>query len=439
MVLKGMFVIVVILGALTCGCISSTEQVNNNPPATATLNPRPETTILPSTQSQPIPQSMSQEQVSYQKGLDLYQQGKYSDSIKEFNTTLSINPANGAAYLARGKAYYNIGKKEYYTLNGEDKFQLANSDLSSALEYNQDEEEIYNLLGWSNYYTGAITSWKHSYTDLGKHTFPFYENGIRNFSLALQKNPNNIEALYGRANLYSVIGEGTRDPQYQFDEVKMDLADKDIEAALKLDPHNGTALYYKVQISSGRRMPNEVLLKYFDEAIKYETRSPEFYRSRGAVKSNMHDYEGSKRDFDQALKMEPDYALVYHNYANLKSREKKYDEAIVASQKALNINSNISVFHSDFASYKFSNINIEICRAFLNEIMDSTERAIEIDQKNPDAHYIRYLCLLILNENVELQKEAAIYSGLAKTDGELKLAQAMLDVATSHKYLKLSC
>ena len=427
---KSIFFILIVLGICIGGCVSTTQQ-NNIPTFNATAVVTP---FIP-TPSQPVTLITSQEQVSFQKGLDLYQQEKYPAAIDAFNNSISANPENGEVYLARGKAYFNEGKKKWYEGKGYTEFNQAINDFDHALLNSSNKSEIYNLRGWSNFWIGYQNHIR--YYSKGKHASPYYEIAARDFSLSLEETPGSVDALSGRALAYSYIGRGSSEIDYQYDSVKSDLARKDAKDALTQAPHNPWANYAMARVAEmNDKSPIEIIIKYLDEAIRNDPGEADFYRARGRVNYEGAKYDDALLDLNKAIELQPRFALAYNEIGVSWSRQSKWDESLVNYNKALMIDPDNSLYNNNFAMGKINVMN-PVTRAGLEEALVSHDRAIELDPEFPSPHFERFFIMYNLNRPVEMQKEAQIYKSLTKTNEEIELARLLEDFASDPPYSNL--
>lgn len=121
----------------------------------------------------------SPEKKSFDKGVKLYQDGKYDEAITELNNALEINPGFVTAYGYRANIFY-----EKNNLDG------AISDYSKIIEVAPDSAESegpYVNRGFSYY---RKNNFKQALTDFNK---------------AVEINPNSVGSFYNRGLLYYSI------------------------------------------------------------------------------------------------------------------------------------------------------------------------------------------------------------------------------------------
>jgi len=413
-------VIVLIIGFVSCGCISSQQPIIATNSSTNTS-----TTTLTTTpvviQSNPVTasQTISPELVSYQKGLELYNQKKYLEAIDAFNTTISLNKTNGEAYFARGKAFYQIGRIKFYEFRGEEEFNQAISDFGLALNNglnSHDSRELFTLRGYSNYWIGYIYQLKYYLT--GKNSFSYFETAATDFSRLLDNNPDDIDALIGRSIVYDIVGVGTSELKYPYDQNKAELSGKDAQQAVELAPHNAWAHYaLAIHLGDIEKLSQKEVIKQYDEAIKDDPEEAWFYLSRGFARFKILDSDGARSDYLKAIDLQPRLANAYHNLAQVDAQEGKAEDALVNYQKGLEINPNIAMWWYDFAAGQW-NLMSPITISGSEEVLKSIDRAIAIDPEHPTYHYQRWQILIYLNRIPEAKEEVRIFKHLETSDRE---------------------
>jgi|WetSurMetagenome_2_1015567.scaffolds.fasta_scaffold43666_3 tetratricopeptide (TPR) repeat protein len=426
-----------ILGVISCGCISTQQPIVDNFPINSTTG-----TVIPATapvvvQSNPVTESFtpSPERASFEKGVSLYNQKKYSESIIELNTTLSLNATNGDAYMARGKAFYQIGRMKAYEVRGDEEFNQTISDCSQALVYSVNSEEVLTLRGWSYYWKGINLGFRHTDGKYARACFPLFELAGSDFSQVIRINPENIDALNGRALAYSQIGRGSKEVEYQYNSQKMELAQKDVQLAYYLDPKNPWTNFALWQVDRYQKESPDIQIKKLDEAILIDPDEAWFYWQRGAVKWNMGDYESSLVDINKALELQPRFVFAYGSLAQLYIQQQKYDEALVTAQKALEINPNLGVCWSNFAWAQYLFLTIRTS-ASLDECIISIDRAIAMDPESGNYHWSRYIFLTWADRWDEAREELKMVKNLALTNEEkLKVEREEMNLATSPQYI----
>lgn len=415
-----LLVAILIIGFISCGCISSQRPVMTD--NLTTMIPTTSSTIAPvstlSEQTGSMP-TASLEQASYDKGVMLYNQKKYPEAIEAFNTTISLNKTNGEAYFARGKAFYQIGRKKIYEFRGDEDFNQTVSDFELALNYGLNSNntvELFTLRGYSNYWIGYLQLQKHSL--IGKYSFDYFNSAARDFSRVLEDNPDDVDALIGRSLANGMVGQGSSEVKYPYDQHKAELSGKDAKRATELAPHNGWAHYaLGAYMGEVEKIGPEELIHQSDEIINKNPEEAWFWVQRGWMKYQLRDYHDARSDYSKALELQPQFAGAYQRLATVEGHDGNPEEALVDVQKALEINPNIALWWLDFGGFQFDFMS-PMTISGLEEVLNSYDRAVAIDPENPESHFRRWQILIYLNRIPEAKEELRIFKNLELSDPE---------------------
>src|SRR5438105_6267056 len=77
------------------------------------------------------------------KGVELAQQHKYDEAIKEFTAAIEANPKSAKAYLNRGTAYRAMWAQEMTSPTAPQKYDAAMADFAKAIEIAPKDEMGY--------------------------------------------------------------------------------------------------------------------------------------------------------------------------------------------------------------------------------------------------------------------------------------------------------
>ena len=166
-----------------------------------------------------------------------------------------------------------------------------------------------------------------------------FDNAIRGHTIALQKNPNDISHLVGRALAYLNLREN-------------DLSLADLDRVLQLDPKHLLALEIRGELHS--------LQKEYDPAMECFNRvkalKPEWafpYFDIGGIYLEKKDYEGALTEFNRAIALDAQYPLfflvrsmTYFRMQNLDAAHRDQAEAIrLSPQHALTMSDvNLTIY-----------------------------------------------------------------------------------------------
>lgn len=433
--LKVFFLVAIfIFGCISCGCISSQQSVMEANSSIISTNPTP-VPVRTEIQSNPEPVSptLLPEHASYEKGVSLYNQKKYQEAIDAFNITISLNATYGDAYLARGKAFYQIGRMKIYEVRGDEEFNEGINDFTKALIFGGNNSEILTYRGWSYYWKGINLYHRHRDGKYAKASFPLFELVVADFSQVIIDNQDNVDALVGRSLAYGWIGYGSDEPEHQRDSQKLDLAIKDAKWAYNRDPKNPWTNYALYQVANIEDQPPENLIKALDKAVLYDLGEAWYYYERGHAKESLKDEEGFLSDMKKAIELQPRFLYAYNGLAGYYSSQEKYDEALVTAQKSLEINPNIGITWNNFAVAQFNFLN-PMTSTGLDECIKSMDRAIAMDPESALYHWNRYYYLAAANRWEETREEVKIFKRLAFSKQDIQQAEYMDEQSANGGY-----
>ena len=159
-----------------------------------------------------LAQAVTEDAIAYlNRGVDLYNEGKYEEAIEEFNKALAINANLAEAYYHRGNAYQEMCSD----LLEDEAVEFVNkaiADYNSAIAIKPDFADA--LFNRGYLYRGYD-----------------YDKALEDYAAVLRIKPDHLDTLYMRADLYS---------RFKKDPVK---AIADYTAILRVEPNNVHALF----------------------------------------------------------------------------------------------------------------------------------------------------------------------------------------------------
>jgi len=84
-------------------------------------------------------------------------------------------------------------------------------------------------------------------------------------------------------------------------------------------------------------------LKYYNRAIKANSKYSDAYINRGLVKNELQDYEGSIEDYDKAIELDPKCSLAYNNRGYTKYKKGDNEGALADYNKAILLNPKLNI------------------------------------------------------------------------------------------------
>ena len=275
--------------------------------------------------------------------------------LEELAASTDTNSAQVQAELSQAYLYkYNLSLERTYRDKAREAYERAAAS-------NSDLPEVQVVLGQ------ILTE------------FDNYNSAVKAFQFALEKRPNDREAMLGLARAYEYDGQLAKaeqaylalvsaHPQYwdahnqlggfYFDEGKYELAVKSWTAVTELSPLSwigydnlGTAYYYQGKIQDA--------VKMYGRALEVQEIA-QTHLNLGAVLFFQGDYQGALANFDKARRMNPRMPSVWGSFADACNQTKNcaiapasaYDEAILLAERVLEVSSKNSYLRSLMAEWQ---------------------------------------------------------------------------------------
>ncbi len=234
------------------------------------------------------------------------------------------------------------------------------------------------------------------------------EGAIRDYSQAIERNSQNTDAYYKRANVYYDMGDYA-------------AAIKDYTQAININPTNTNALYNRglAYYDSGdkrnaiqdftqliQQNPNDThayyqrALTYYDlgdyrtsiedytQVIRLDPTNPNAYSGRGLARSATGDKQGAMADYTQAISINPKDPNVYYSRGRARFNLGDYKGAVEDYTQALVLNPKMNDAYTNRAS---AYLNL----GELQKAIEDCTQAIRLDPKDSVAYNNR--CVAYLN------------------------------------------
>lgn len=175
-----------------------------------------------------------------------------------------------------------------------------------------------------------------------------FDRAIQGYTRALEKNPEDVPSLLGRAAVYLQVGE-------------FDLACVDLEALLEVEPEHLTALELRGEIHA-RKKEYEAALDIFERA---KERKPDWalpYFDCGGVYLEQEHYEHALNELDQALELQADIALFFVVRSQAHYRLEHFEFARQDQMKAVRL--------SPQEALTMDEVNLEVYKDYLDWALD---------------------------------------------------------------------
>ncbi len=272
-------------------------------------------------------------------------------ALKDFNTSLEINPDNISTLNNRGVMFYRFKKYDSALADFEKSYAL--DPKSPVVPYNK--SLIYFAKGEYDFALIACEqtisndpSYPKIYLQRGKIYYQQgkYDLALLDINQEIDSNPNSIDAYLLRADLFQKLGEHEK-------------AKADTTQALSLDDNNAKA-NHKMALSLISLNQLDSALDYFNKAIALSPDSAEFYNNRGILYLQKKELKLALDDFNKALTLNPQYidALISRGtiLSDLKDTDaafKEYSKVVELDPKnwkAYNNRANIFTARKEFES-----------------------------------------------------------------------------------------
>ncbi|MBM4140031.1 MAG: tetratricopeptide repeat protein [Nitrospira sp.] len=257
--------------------------------------------------------------------------GKYSESLRDLDKALDLNPGYLQAYLNRANVYDLLGK-----------YKEALKDLEKAIKLNPNYPEAYNNRGLvykalGDYQTAMkdfsrAIDLRPDYTAVYNNRAGIYlgrgdyQSALRDLDKAIVLNPKDIESLVNRCRVHNFLS------YYQ-------QAIQDCSRAIDIESQNSTAYKNRGASYDALGRYGEAVRDY-TIAISLEPKNYEHYFNRGVSYRNIGENVKALEDFSRSIEMNPQYIDAYNNRGvtygasgELKSAIKDFNKAIELNPK----------------------------------------------------------------------------------------------------------
>lgn len=234
------------------------------------------------------------------KGYTHLQAGKLEEAFDEAAQAIELAPTHAEAYALRAAIY----ESRY-------RFDLALDDYEKAIELGSQESWVFTGLGWTRYGTNG---------DL--------HQVIADFTKALELDPDNVRAYFGRGTAYEDLND-------------FQNAIEDFTLAIHVDPDDAQNYRERGRAYTGLENFSAALDDY-RKALELNPDDVDTHRELGYLHIAIGDYDQAFEDFSTALSYTPenmfeegerflDYhglGLAYANLGNLESALQEFDRTI---------------------------------------------------------------------------------------------------------------
>ena len=246
------------------------------------------------------------------KALILMEFSEFEQSIGLLRIAIKKRPTDAQIMNDLGMVYEKSGRldlayetfRNAYELNNDlpsvninlSRVELDRNNYHDALEKINYALKLDNSIGEGHNIKGLILDKMHN-----------YDNAIKSFSMGLTLNPNNLDILINKANLFCKLG-------------LLDKALFDIEQVFKKIEPNSVHLV-RALITFGLILQKSDKLslskKKYDEVISLDANNLEALVNRAEINKDLGDIESAYNDYNSALLINRDSAELNYNFSRL--------------------------------------------------------------------------------------------------------------------------
>ena len=300
--------------------------------------------------------------VFFWRGRQALADGKYAQSIENFNILAQLDTSDYQTYFFRGIAKYKLGdirgaQRDFdnsvrlnpvftsgyhyraITESRFGRFEEALSDLQRAIDLRPGFTGLY--------YSRGVTYF------LARQ----FENAVRDFDKYIRKEPKDPSAYLNRGACYLFLADTTK-------------ALSDYNKAIKLDRFDPEGYIRRGRLYS-EKGDYEAAISDLDHAIELDSSNTLAYFNRALLLSEKKEYRRAMDDLNRVLKDEPGNALTLYNRGLINAQVGEYEAALSDMDRVLNINP-----ENVLAYFNRASIFIEMER--WEDALEDYDRAIEL-------------------------------------------------------------
>jgi tetratricopeptide (TPR) repeat protein len=231
-----------------------------------------------------------------------------------------------------------------------ERYKDAIEDFSRAIEKDSNDVEAYNLRG-------------RAYVSIKEH-----EKALGDFDKAIELNQDYVEAYFNRGQLHR-------------NREDYDIAIIDFDKAISLQPDNAEAYYMR-----GRTKYS--LWQYraaeadFNQATNFDPNYGEAFFYRGISKYNFQQYDESLEHFNEAIRLKYDNARAYCLRGVVKNRLGQYELAIIDLDKSITFDNTLIFSYHERAIAMYNLRRFKEARQDLEVALELVNQQGDVDMQN---------------------------------------------------------
>ena len=232
----------------------------------------------------------------YNRGIALYELGRYEEAIASYDKTLRIKYKNDMAWNNRGNALYEL-----------ERYEEAIDSYDKALEINYDSYHAWHNRGNALYELGL------------------YKESINSYEKALGIKCDIHDASWNnRGNALGQLG-------------RYEEAIVSYDKALELNSDDYKAWYNRGNALGQLRRYEEAIVSY-DKALELKPDHNLALNNRGNVLGNLGRYKEAITSYDKALEFNPNFNYAWYNKAAIYALQNNIDLALKNLEQAISLN-----------------------------------------------------------------------------------------------------
>ena len=280
--------------------------------------------------------------VFYFRGRQALADGKYAQSIENFNILARLDTTDYWTFFFRGIAKYNLGDlrgahRDFDTsvrinpvfTNG---YHYRAINESRFGEYEKALEDMQKAIDLRPGYTGIYFSRGVTYL-LARQ----FEKAVSDFDWYIRREPKDPSAYLNRGACWLYLADTTR----AFD---------DYNKAIQLDRFDPEGYIRRGRLYAMRE-EYDAAIADMDKAIELDSTGTFAYFNRALMHYEQKDYNAAMRDLDRVLKDEPGNALTLYNRSLIHAQVGNFAQALDDMDRVININPRNVLAYYNRASY----------------------------------------------------------------------------------------
>ncbi len=239
------------------------------------------------------------------------------------------------------------------------------------------------------------------------HRLQKYDEALAAYEQAIRLDPNDALAYYYKGRALDAYQQARQlDPNLPFAHINKGAALRDLkrydeelaayEQAIRLDPNYAAAYHYKGVALHNLKRYDEALVAY-EQAIRLDPNDAFAYHYKGVALDELKRYEEALTALDQAIRLDPNSATAYENKGFALMNLKRYEEALVALDQAIRFDPNSAI------AYDNKGWALSALKRY-EEALATCEQAIHLDPNFAKAYDRKGWILSALKRNVEARQ-----------------------------------